>query len=73
MGMRQVCLETGIIIEKTKMESGTMNWRRKLEKERQAKFICLECGMEENIPKEVVIESDIEDNGDRSAPATFSI
>lgn len=53
------------------MECGTMNWRKKIEKERQVKFICLECGTEENIPRNVVVELDELDDGDNSEPPRF--
>ncbi|EOD01894.1 hypothetical protein [Caldisalinibacter kiritimatiensis] len=49
--------------------------RKMLEKEKQEKkdvrFRCLECGIEEDIPRSVVKQFDILDNGDISVPPRF--
>lgn len=43
----------------------------KARKENQIKFICLDCGIEELIPEEVVRTFDIYDDGDIAEPPRF--
>lgn len=47
---------------------------KKLEKEKEERFVrfrCIECGKEEDIPRDVVERLDFEDGGDLSVPPRF--
>lgn len=43
----------------------------KIKEEKQVKFICLDCNIEEMIPEDVVITFDINDDGDIAEPPRF--
>lgn len=43
----------------------------KTHEEKQIKYICQDCGIEENIPKSVVMTFDVLDDGDIKEPPRF--
>lgn len=57
---------------RAKMKAEKRAEREKIKQEESfVRFKCLECGIEEEIPKSVVIQMDMEDGGDPLYPPRF--